>query len=82
MPGEAGQKLGVKDAARAAPDHPGGLGRRERGLPDSRMNQRVKGVRQPHRLDPGGNLRPGQSVRVAGAVPPLMVVAADVAGIS
>ena len=43
------------------------------------MNQRVESVRQPHHLDPRGNLAAGQSVRIAAAVPALVMMAADVA---
>ena len=79
---EANQHRRIKGPARAAPDHPHRLPQRVGGFIDAGAEQRVKGVRQPHSLDPGGNLRPGQPVRVAGAVPTLMVVAADVADIS
>lgn len=52
-----------------------GVGR----LVDPGMDEGVKGVRQPHRLHPGRNSVPGQPVRIAGAIPTLMMVAAYVA---
>ena len=44
------------------------------------MDKGVESVRQPYHLHPGGNAVPGQPVRVAAAVPTLVVVAAHVAG--
>lgn len=76
--GEAGQHDRVKDPARAVPDHPDSLPQRVGGLIDSGVEQGVKGVRQTHHLHPGSNVPSSQAVRVAGAVPSLMVVAADV----
>ena len=69
----------MKDTASPGDNHvPGlflGIGR----LVDPGMYEGVKGIRQPHHLYPGGDILPGQPVRVTGAVPTLMVVAAHIA---
>ena len=76
---KAGQEERVKDATGPGHDHIFRLPLGERVLIDPGMHQGVKGVRQPHHLYPGRNTVPSQPVRVTGTVPPLMVVAADVA---
>ena len=78
MLGEAGQEERVKDATGPGHDHLSGLLLSECGLVNPGMHQHVKGVRQPHHLYPRRDTIPGQLVRVARTVPPLMVVAADV----
>ena len=79
MLGKAGQEKRVKDATGPGHDHLPGLPLGKCGLIDPGMNQRVKGIRQPYYLYPGCDAFSGQFVRVACTVPPLMVVAADVA---
>lgn len=76
--GEARQHGRLKGSASAVLNHPNSLPQRVGWFVNPGVEQGVKGVRQPHHLHPGGNVLPGQLIRVAGAIPPLVVVAADV----
>ena len=58
MLGKAGQEERVKDATGPGHDHLPGLLLGKCGLIDPGMYQGIKGVRQPHHLDPGRNTVP------------------------
>ena len=77
--GETGQHMRIKGTAGPIDHHIPGLPQRERRLIHPGMYQGVKGVRHAHYLHPRRDLCPGEFVRVAAAVPPLMVVTAYIA---
>ena len=79
MPGKAGQEERVEDAAGPRHDHLPGLMPGKRGLIDPWMHQRIKGICQSHHMHPRRDAFARQPVRIAGAVPTLMVVTADIA---
>lgn len=75
------QQLGVESAALPVPDHPQGLLAGEGVLVDPLAGQGVVYVRQGHHLGPDGDLVALETVGIAPAVPALVVVAGDVAGV-